>query len=122
MTFFNKRRKKFYGRTVITEPVPLLVENEGSLYQTQNPINVYFHSRIEKGDENVLAIEAQLLELDDLNLVRKETNLGWTYLRVYNPQAAQSKTMDFYEGTPRMLLDSDILDYEYSSKLIGKFV
>jgi len=119
MTFFNKTKKKFYGRTYITTPIRLLTDQHGSAYQTQDPINVYFHSRIEKGNENVLVVEVQIVgkiidlsqsfsAMDDQNLVKGEQNLGWCELFVYDSQATQAKPAYLYEGTPRVLLDSTI--------------
>ena len=59
MTFFNTAKRRFYGRTYISRPYPLVSQN--GYYQLADPINVYFYSTIDKGNENILVLEANVL-------------------------------------------------------------
>ena len=61
MTFFNKVKKKFYGRTYTSNAYSLVSQNG---YQLAEPINVFFYSTIEKGDENILIIEATVVGIE----------------------------------------------------------
>jgi len=61
MTFFNSSRKRFYGRTYFSRAIP--VTKDGNYYRTVQPINVYFHSMLDKGTENILTCEVEVLEM-----------------------------------------------------------
>lgn len=61
MHFFNKPKLKFYGRSYVSSGIELVPNRSTGALETVEPLNVYFHSTLGRGTDNIIIAEAVIV-------------------------------------------------------------
>ena len=82
------------------------LNKETDLYELEEHISVYFHTKISPEEENYVIVEAKVLESDHEDVIHNQTSIGFAMFGSKQNEDPIEKS--FYKGSPIILLQKEL--------------